>query len=156
MDEYGGKNSQVPVPPTIAIKASSDKVYDPNRYTLSGTINSHQPLKFLAGTIPVPICNIPIITMHILNSNNTQHTPQFKGVDLILVIWKKQILLLYKLGVCPRITSWDLTINTSPPLMDRTIPGPPGHKIPASSRIYIPPPEVLFILDIIAKTCYQN
>ena len=90
----------------LAIRASSGKVYNPNLSLSDAKIPfiGNQPVKFLGGTIQVPS-----------NPQNAFLKLQDKvqillrKVDNTPVI-RKQKMLLYKLGVCPRIT-WDLTIN---------------------------------------------
>jgi len=93
----------------MALKAGSSKVYDP-MLTLSGTklpFVGNQPVRFLGGVIQVPSNNIGA---RFELANKLQSL--LKKIDKTPVT-SKQKMLIFKLGVCPRI-SWDLTITTFP------------------------------------------
>ena len=127
----------------MAIQASSGRTYDPI-LSLSGAklpfVGSH-PVRFLGGTIQV-LTNIHHAREHLRNKLATlldriNRTP----------VTRKQKMLLYKLGICPRIT-WDLTINSFPlswiesyldPLATRHLKLWLGLAKPADpSRLYLP------------------
>ena len=140
---WSGMAAKIPKCQCLAIEASTGKVYDPN-LTLSGDtlpfIGNH-PVKFLGGVIQVP-------------SDNQAARGMLKSkLDTLLSridqtpVTSKQKMLIFKLGVCPRI-SWDLTINSFPlswiessldPLATRYLKAWLGLAKPADpSRLFLP------------------
>ena len=118
-------------------------MYDPN-LMLSGAklpFAGNKPVRFLGGVIQVP--NNPDARPNL----HTKLESLLRKIDQIPVT-RKQKMLIFKLGVCPRIP-WDLTINSFPltwletsldPLATRYLKSWLGLAKPADpSRLFLPP-----------------
>ena len=95
--------------PVFGHQVCSSKVYDPN-LTLGGAklpfVGNH-PVRFLGGVIQIPT-----------NIHEARNNIKLKLTTLLsrihqVPVTPKEKALLYRLGVCPRLT-WDLTINNLP------------------------------------------
>lgn len=106
---WSGMKAKVPKCYSMAISASSGKRYDP-RLKLSG-----QNIPFIAGKA-IKFLGVPI-TIPLTNRQQKEHLIEKLGQLLERVdrtpVTRRQKLLLYKAGICPRV-SWDLAILNLP------------------------------------------
>ena len=107
--KWAGMSPKVEKCQSMAIEASTGRVYDP-ALTLAGeriSFVGSQPVKFLGGIIELPSnqARARICLQEKL-------TTLLDRVDLTPVTGKQK-LHLFKLGICPRLT-WDLTITEFP------------------------------------------
>ena len=132
--------TKIPKCQSLAIKAGSGQVYDPN-LMLSGSklpFTGNKPVHFPGSVIQVP--NNPDARPNL----HTKLESLLRKIDQIPVTRKQKI---FKLGVCPR-NSWDLTINSFPltwletslePLATRYLKSWLGLAKPADpSRFFLP------------------
>ena len=107
--QWTGMAAKVPKYFTLSIQASTAKRFDPHLHLHDQTIPfiGDRSTKFLGGPISVP-------------SNIKQHRQQLESkLEMLLervdktAISRKQKLLLYRAGVCPRL-NWDLGIMDLP------------------------------------------
>ena len=107
--QWSGMKAKVPKCYSLGIQSSSGKLFDPN-LTLH---NEHipfihnNPIKFLGYTVQIP--------MDIASVKSLLHAKLLSLMQKVddAPVTGKQKLLLYRAGVCPRLT-WDLTISSLP------------------------------------------
>ena len=107
--EWSHMKAKVTKCQSVAIEASTGKVYDPKLKIGGGEIPcvGKNPVRFLGGTIQVP--RIPSLAREAITSKLTSLLSQVDQVP----VTRKQKLKLFRLGICPRLT-WDLTISEFP------------------------------------------
>ena len=106
---WTGMIAKIPKCHSLALKASTAKKYDPG-FVLQGKLIPFvgcSPVRFLGGTVTIPV-----------NHQAQRRALEEKLTTLLMrvdrsAVTKKQKLLLYRAGVCPRLV-WDLSVSDFP------------------------------------------